>query len=420
VSWLRRVTIDLTPLLPGGENGGAKLVARALVQHMAALSPQTEFTLLTSLANHADCADLEAANVRRACVELEAPRGTLAAVRVAARLSINTLVPTRMRTRVKDRLWMALKRERRAAAMSTTALADVLFCPFTAPYFFDPRVPLVSLVHDIQYLEMPQFFSAVLTSQRHQNFVDACQKADLLICVSDFVRATVQRQGRVPRERTLTIHSTVLRGQAAPPGAAPFRSPYLLYPANVWPHKNHERLLEAFARFIAANRDSTLALVCTGAPGSAADELCDRARALLPDQRFAFLGFLSETAFDAVMQNCRALIFPSLYEGFGLPILEAMAADRPVMCSNVTSLPEVAGDAALMFDPYDVGAIANAIQRLEREPALERSLVEGGRQRVVTFGTPSEWAARYLDAFEDVIRSRASKAAVASSQSQPR
>jgi glycosyltransferase involved in cell wall biosynthesis len=413
---LRRVTVDLTPLLPGGENGGAKLVARSLVQHMAALSPETEFTLVTSLANHADCADLDAANLHRACVEVESPRGALSVLRVATRLAINTLVPPKMRTRLKDRVWLALKRKRRAAVTrSAAAVADVMFCPFTAPYFVDPRVPLVSLVHDIQYLDMPRFFEAALGLNRHQNFLDACRLASRLICVSDFVRETVLRYGNVPPDRTLTIHSTVLHAVEAPRKVArPLglkTNRYLLYPANVWPHKNHARLLEAFVAFLRSNPNSDLTLVCTGAPGAAADDLVANAQRQLPPGRFAFLGFLDEPDFAALLHACRALVFPSLYEGFGLPILEAMALSKPVLCSNVTSLPEVAGDAALLFDPYDVAQITAAIERLEREPALESSLIARGRQRVAFFGTPEQWAAKYLAAFEDVVKCRASMAA---------
>jgi glycosyltransferase involved in cell wall biosynthesis len=181
----------------------------------------------------------------------------------------------------------------------------------------------------------------------------------------------------------------------------------LLYPANPWPHKNHRVLIEAFAQFLGRARDSDLALVCTGAPGSAADELVELAQRLIPEGRFAFAGYLPEHEFAALLQRCRALIVPSLYEGFGLPVLEAMACDRPVLCSNTTSLPEVAGDAAILFDPRDPLAVAEAIQRLETEPGLDAALVQRGRARLAAFGSAREMAAKYLAAFDDVVAARA-------------
>jgi glycosyltransferase involved in cell wall biosynthesis len=241
--------------------------------------------------------------------------------------------------------------------------------------------------------------------------MDACRRADRLVCVSDFVRHSVLRHGDVAPERVLTIHSTVLRPLDAPAGPSPVDRPYLLYPANVWPHKNHARLLDAFGMFLRSHPESELALVCTGAPSAAAVELAARAQRALPADRFAFLGFVDDATFAALLHHCRALIFPSLYEGFGLPVLEAMALGKPVLCSKVTSLPEIAGDAALLFDPYDPAAIALALERLVRDRRLEASLVERGRARAAAFGTPSEWAARYLAAFEEAVRSRASAAA---------
>jgi glycosyltransferase involved in cell wall biosynthesis len=181
---------------------------------------------------------------------------------------------------------------------------------------------------------------------------------------------------------------------------------FLLYPANPWPHKNHRVLIQAFAEYLSRAPASDLSLVCTGAPSAAVEELKDLARQLLPTGRFAFAGFLTEHEFAALLQSCRALIFPSLYEGFGLPLLEAMACDRPVLCSHSASLPEVAGDAAVMFDPNDARAIAASIERLESEPGLEEVLMERGRERVAYFGSARDMAAKYLAAFEDVVAAR--------------
>jgi glycosyltransferase involved in cell wall biosynthesis len=418
---LRRILVDLTPLLPGGENGGAKPLARSLVSELGMLAPQIEFTLLTSSMSYAELADLERPNVRRENVDVDLevtePRGiALAGARVAARGIVNSIVPLPARVRIKDAVWTLVKRWQRTS-VTKAARADLVFSPFTAPFFFDPRVPLVSVVHDLQYLEYPDFFEALQHRNRHQHFLDACRLADRLICVSEFGRQTVLANSRLPPERVQTIQSALVHSLDADEHASEtthrvldrlgVRSRrFLLYPANPWPHKNHRVLIEAFAQYRRSFPTSDLALVCTGAPGTAADELSALAQTVLPPGSFAFAGYLPEGKFVAVLQSSRGLIFPSLYEGFGLPVLEAMACGKPVLCSNVTSLPEVAGDAALLFDPRDPSAIASAIDRLESDPALEAEMIQRGRQRAVHFGSARDMAAKYLAAFEDVVAAR--------------
>src|SRR5216683_1481833 len=117
---LRRIAIDLTPVLPGGDNGGAKLVARSLVSQFGSLARDTEFTLLTSAISHDELADLDAPNVRRQCIDrdlgaspIEVGR-RLAGARIAARVLVDTLVPASARSRVKDGVWALVKRQRRA------------------------------------------------------------------------------------------------------------------------------------------------------------------------------------------------------------------------------------------------------------------------------------------------------------------
>jgi glycosyltransferase involved in cell wall biosynthesis len=429
---LRRVVVDLTPLLPGGANGGAKVVARTLVRELANLAPDVEFVLLTSAEGHAECADLEAPNAHRLCVDVDldlnqpdldlslAPPQRLSRLltatgRSAARATLDHVLPAPARTRVKDYIWSLLKRRVRASAAAAMR-GDLLFCPFTAPFYARPDVPVVSIVHDIQFADLPDNFTAQDREFRRQHFEDACRLSDRVICDSEFVRQRVIDSGQVAADRVLTIPLVLVgsRPPAAqcpsiqrPPATLGLRSShYLLYPANVWPHKNHRRLVDAFAEFQARHPASDLCLLCTGAPTSASDNLTAYADEHLDAGSFAFAGFVPEQEFVSMLRSSHAMIFPSLYEGFGLPVLEAMAAGRPVLCSSSTCLPEVVGDAALLFDPFDSSAIADAIERLDAEPDLVARLVERGRARVIAFGTPSDMAARYLATFRDVINDR--------------
>ena len=420
---LRRITVDLTPILPGGDNGGAKLVARSLVSQFAVQAPDTEFTLFTSATSHAELADLDAPNVRRQCVDHDLAASPvnvgrrLSGARVAARVLVDTLVPANARSRVKDGIWTLVKRQRRAHVASAVA-ADLHFSPFTAPFFFDARVPLVATIYDLQFLDYPEFFDEQQQRDRQRHFLDACKCADRLICISEFVRRSVLANSHVQPSVVETIHLGILHATESNPNARTIarqvldglgvrQSRFLLYPANAWPHKNHRLLLEAMAVYLDSRPASDLALICTGAPSAAVEELKDLGQRILPTGRFAFAGFLAEREFAALLQSCRALIFPSLYEGFGLPLLEAMACDRPVLCSNTTSLPEIAGEAAVLFDPHNASAIASAIERLESDPELEARLVQAGRARVAYFGSARDLATQYLAAFEEVVDARA-------------
>jgi len=121
------------------------------------------------------------------------------------------------------------------------------------------------------------------------------------------------------------------------------------------------------------------------------------------EERIILPGYLLDDELVALLESCQALIFPSLFEGFGMPVLEAMAFGKPVLCSNVTSLPEVAGDAALYFHPERPMEIVRTIERIETEPGLIASLVERGYRRLTTLGTPDDMAQEYLWVFRQAV-----------------
>jgi glycosyltransferase involved in cell wall biosynthesis len=368
----------MTPLLAGGENGGARLVPLSIVPHLSMLAPDVRFTLLTNERNHDLLASLIRPNVGRHLVSGPAPgvsadgAGPLADLR-----------------------------------------PDLLVCPFTAPYYFDPVVPVVSVVYDLQYLSFPEFFSAEERANRARTFATACRLADRLICISDYVRSTVLANSTLSPDRVVTVHLGVLQELQR---QAPRRikdlltrlgivaSRYLVFPANFWPHKNHRQLLTALAIFRSRHPDSDLQLVCTGMPDAYMDSVRSAAHAMDLSRSVVFPGYLTDDELAALYQACRALVFPSLYEGFGMPVLEAMAFDKPVLCSNVTSLPEIAGDAALLFDPHKPDEIADAIERIEGEPRLRATLVQRGRDRVARFGTGARLASSYLKIFRELMR----------------
>lgn len=408
---LRRVVIDLTPVLPGGDNGGAKPLALGLIRQMSRQAPECEFILLTKSRSHDELGALDAKNVHRVCVdqpETELPASEKLAARSHKWLS--KVLPA-------NALRKTAAAYRGLSGSSSHSLlkqlgADLLFCPFTAPYFFDPSVPVVSVILDLQYAYYPQFFESAQRYERDKTFRQACRVSSRIVCISDHVRTTVLQNASISPDRVTTIHVTlperlrqatetarrrVLSTLQLQPGR------FLLYPANFWRHKNHEVLLTAFGIYRAAYPHSDLRLVLTGAPGPRRDELMDITCRMKLDDAVLFPGFLPDEDLAALLAECLAVVFPSLFEGFGMPVLEAMAAGAPVLCGNLTSLPEVAGDAALLFDPRKPADIASAIDRIAQDAGLRRSLVEKGRRRVQWFGSGKEMASRYLAVFREAL-----------------
>jgi glycosyltransferase involved in cell wall biosynthesis/2-polyprenyl-3-methyl-5-hydroxy-6-metoxy-1,4-benzoquinol methylase len=372
---LMRVAVDLTPLVPGGANGGVKLMAVELIRQLSRIATDCELVLLTTERSHEELAPLDALNVRRHRVDASGAAGN-GAESLLRRLGI-----------------------------------DLLFCPFTAPYYFDPQIPAVSVIVDLQYLVYPQFFRPDDHQERDQNFKNACRLATRIVCISDYVRESVLETAGLDPDRVTTIHIRL-------PHRLPPVSPeaierarrrsnledarFLIYPANFWPHKNHAMLLTAFGMFRSRYPESDLRLVCTGAPDAEMERLREKAERMGLGDRVLFLGYVPDEDFAALMQSALAMIFPSLYEGFGMPVLEAMACGTPVLCSNVTSLPEVAGDAAIFFDPRKPSEIADAIGRIVVDPALAEDLARRGHQQVAAFDDPAEMARQYLRVFREI------------------
>jgi glycosyltransferase involved in cell wall biosynthesis len=270
----------------------------------------------------------------------------------------------------------------RAVARDVPDGFDVVHFPVTVPI---PRVPAPSLVtlFDVQHLEQPQFFSRAERLYRGFAYDRAARRADMVLSVSEHGRAAaIERLGldparveTVPMGVDLTHFSPQPRDRdAALRGAAGAPPRYVLYPANLWPHKNHERLLEAFARV----GDREVALVLTGQAYGRLAGLMSRAAELGIAERVRHLGHVPAEAVPALYRGAQGMVFPSLYEGFGSPPLEAMACGCPVAASTVASLREVCGEAALAFDPLDPDAIASAIDRLLSDASLRRGLRVAG------------------------------------------
>jgi len=403
-----RVLVDLTPVLPGGDNGGAKLVALELIPRLARLRPAWRFVLLTQEASHDDLATLDAPNIERRMV-LHAPARRAEGFIAGFWRSILRRVPGAVSRRI-GRLGYALRQRLRRRHGGSGIDADLLFCPFTAPTYARPSLPVVSIVHDLQHLSYPQFFSAADVAHRDAVLRAVCAEATRIATVSDYTRASVMRHGLLEASRVRTVHSRLAGRLArvkpqmvvlARLGLAPGR--FLLYPANFWRHKNHEMLFTAFAIAARNGLAADIGLVCTGAPGDRADFLRRAVTAMGLEARVFFPGYVGSGELSALMAASAGVVFPSLYEGFGLPVLEAMEAGVPVACSDTTALPEISAGAALQFDPRLPASIAKAMLSLCQDDGLRARLIAAGHQRAAEFADAERMAREYLDLFDEAI-----------------
>jgi glycosyltransferase involved in cell wall biosynthesis len=227
-------------------------------------------------------------------------------------------------------------------------LLDGLHFPLTASVPPVPSVPTVTTVHDIAHELFPQYFSDAERTYRRLVYHRGARRGRFVIVPTEHVKQTVVARLGIPEDRLRTIAYGIDHGRFRPAGSE--REQFLIYPANRWPHKNHGRLIAALG--LLRQRRPELRLVLTGAghEGSPAVDGVD-VRGHIP---------LDELV--ALYQSAAALVFPSLYEGFGQPPLEAMACGCPVAAAWTGSLPDVCGDAARLFDPTSVEAIAEATE----------------------------------------------------------
>ena len=242
---------------------------------------------------------------------------------------------------------MALQVRRTKEVGDQVTKLDVVHYPLTVP---SPRVevPTVVTLHDVQHRDLPEFFGPARRSFRRLAYDRAARSAAAVIVTSEFVRQRARDALDLDPTRIhvvpLAIDHAVFR-----PGDEE-REPIVLYPARGWPHKNHARLFQAFGTL--RETRPQLRLILTGGGLERLEPL---------PEGVENLGSVTASQLASLYRRAACLVYPSLYEGFGIPPLEAMACGCPVAASNAGAIPEVCGDAAVLFDPTDVEAMAAAM-----------------------------------------------------------
>jgi glycosyltransferase involved in cell wall biosynthesis len=354
------IGLNLIYLVPG-ETGGMETVARELVPALIAAAPDVRFTAFVN---------------REARFVDGGPWGDLLPA---------VTVPIKARNRVQ---WV-LGEQTLLAPLAAKAGVDLVHSlASTAPVW--GRFRRVVTVHDLIYARFPDAHAGLRDKGMRVLVPAAVRRSDRVIADSQSTRLDLIALLGVDPDRIDVVPLGLGAARRAQPMAEPDvrvrfelgERPVLLSLSAKRPHKNLLALIGALAQLAPEERP---VLVLAGYPTAHEAELRERVRALGLGGDVRFPAWLSTGELEGLWAIARAFVFPSLYEGFGLPVLEAMARGVPVACSSASSLPEVAGDAALLFDPSDVGAIAVALQRLLTDPVLAESLRARGLQRVRQF-----------------------------------
>jgi glycosyltransferase involved in cell wall biosynthesis len=256
------------------------------------------------------------------------------------------------------------------------------------------RCRSVVTIHDCIHLMFPQYLPSKLAYVYAKGSMwTATRKANRILTVSEASKRDILRFFNVAPEKVVVIHNAIDERFLSP--VDPERMdlarqryqldhPFVLYVGNIKPHKNIERLIEAFGR-ARGQCPENLKLIIIGDDISKYPALRQSVHKHKLDKHVRFLGFQPMETLAAFYRLARAFVFPSLYEGFGLPPLEAMACGAPVVTSNVSSLPEVAGGAALLVDPYDADSIADGITVAVNDETVRADLIRKGKERARSF-----------------------------------
>jgi glycosyltransferase involved in cell wall biosynthesis len=264
---------------------------------------------------------------------------------------------------------------------------------FTFQTGFLTRIPSIYHPHDLQHVHLPENFTWLQRRARDASYRVLCVQASMVAVASRWVMRDVVEHLGVPEEKVRVIPlAPIVEHYAQPDAAAITRlraalalpERFALYPAQTWPHKNHLRLLEAMA-LVRERFGYTIPLVACGRKSDFAAEIERHARKLSLGGALHLVGFVEPEQLQALYGMARCVVVPSLFEAASFPLWEAFRNRVPAACANVTSLPEQAGDAALLFDPRDTRGMADALARVWGDESLRARLVENGLKRLTLF-----------------------------------
>lgn len=289
---------------------------------------------------------------------------------------------------------------------------DVLHVQYTAPPFC--RVPVVATIHDLAFEHMPETFTRRGSFQLKLTVRRTAQRAVRIATVSEYSRQDLLRTYKLSPEKVVVTYNGVeqhFTAEAWPNEAAGIRNrfgikrDYLLAVGSLQPRKNLVRLIRAYAKLRSEHKAFTPQLVIVGRKLWLADEIFAEVRQQFWKDDVILTGYVSDEDLPKLYRQATAFVYPSLFEGFGLPPVEAMACGTPVITSNVSSLPEVTGDAALLIDPLDQPSLESSLLQITSDEALRARLREQGIEQAKLF-TWRAAAEKTLQLYREAFESR--------------
>ena len=280
---------------------------------------------------------------------------------------------------------------------------DLLFVPgATLPVFRDPQLKTVITAHDLCFDYLPERYQLPQKILLGKSVKYASYMATRVIAVSQATKDALVEQFKVDPEKISVVYEGVDQEKFHPPAGGPnfklqnqrgeeikkkygIEGDYILFVGTVQPRKNLRRAIEAFSLIAKDLNFSDLQFIIAGRPGWLFDEIYSAPKEFGVEEKVNFLGSVPDQDLSVLYQGAELLLFPSLCEGFGLPILEAMASGIPVITSNISSMPEVGGKSAYYVDPYDVKDIVYGLQLILEDDNLHQTLASSGRERAEVF-----------------------------------
>lgn len=274
---------------------------------------------------------------------------------------------------------------------------------------FLTEVPSIYHPWDLQYVHLPQFFTDRERRFRDLAYRTFCAQASRVVAATTWAKDDFVRSFGIAADRIIVIPVAPAPGAFSWPSAeetAAVRSRldlparFLVYPAQTWQHKNHVRLIEAVARLRDLHHER-IDIICTGHLNehyTTVRAVVDRLRLR---ERVRFVGYVTAAELQSIYRLATGMIFPSLFEGWGIPIVEAFQAGVPVACSNATSLPSLVGNAGLLFDPHDVDQMSEAALRIWTDAPLRERLIARGTARLALLN-PETVARTYRALYREV------------------
>lgn len=266
---------------------------------------------------------------------------------------------------------------------------DVFFSPSHYAPRFSP-IPTVISIMDLSYIHFPHLFKKTDLYKLKRWTKYSVIQAEKVLTISNASKNDIIHQYHIKPEKIIVTYPGLPMQIANKKDELviekyKIKKPYILFVGTLQPRKNIVRLIEAFSEIMKKNDKKDLGLVVVGKKGWMYEEILQAPKKYSVEEHVQFLEFVGDNDLPALYSNASCFVLPSLYEGFGLPVLEAMSYECPVITSNISSLPEAGGDAALYVDPTNVHDIADKIVQVLADDKLRKKMIEKGKKQIAKF-----------------------------------